>query len=698
MDHRSRVDDANLELEILTMRARSIGGDPSNGGALAPKPSSRRRNGPLTLVVSIACLFAPAGACRAQFIPTTGIVSYTDPANWLKKDINGDFKSTIKNLEVTFSADYTMKTGWKFLNEGTGLTVRSKGKAVTVTLGGDVLMKTDSTTGLTNTIGDKVNGLDVNLGGNRKFTIDGKDTLRFLNVVTGTGNVTKDGTGTMIFGSSATYTGSTTIDAGTIKIGTNDGLPTGTTLNLKGTFDLNGSNQTVKDISSVAAGTGTVTNSNGTKTATFTVNTAGKSSYSGILSGNLALEMAGSGTLTLSRPAGATANSYTGGTKISGGTLQLGSADVLPKDTVVSVSKPGTLDLNDNTQHIAGLNGNGTVTNSGKATPGLVVTISDPDPKKGSVFSGSITQKVQLFKDGPGTLTLSGVSTYTGGTNVIQGTLTVNTAKKDGSGTGTNDVTLTAGTTLDGKGFIAGNVINKGGTIANTLTIGGKVTVADAGQVAPGTLVAAGTLTFGSLDMNGGGTYDWKLTQLTDAAAARGVLFDAIDLDGGNLALGAGSIVALQFAPGIVPGSSDAFWQTSHTWDLIHLTDGATNMGNTDFGSIAASAGGAGLFTTVVASSLDASAGFAPGDILLEWNPVITTAAVPEPSSWSLLLFGFTVGALAARRRPNDSPLERRLVELASEATWPPGNDGASPPRTGLDSAQKQASNHVPID
>jgi autotransporter-associated beta strand protein len=69
-----------------------------------------------------------------------------------------------------------------------------------------------------------------------------------------------------------------------------------------------------------------------------------------------------------------------------------------------------------------------------------------------------------LVKSGPGILELPQANTYQGGTTVNEGTLLVSNAT--GSGTGSGPVTVNAGATLGGAGFIDGPVSLVGGTLA----------------------------------------------------------------------------------------------------------------------------------------------------------------------------------------------------------------------------------------
>jgi len=77
-------------------------------------------------------------------------------------------------------------------------------------------------------------------------------------------------------------------------------------------------------------------------------------------------------------------------------------------------------------------------------------------------YGGKITNAIALVKNGAGTQVLSGASTYTGGTTINAGTLTLAHAQALGTG----PVTVNAGATLNRGGVtIANTVINNGGTV-----------------------------------------------------------------------------------------------------------------------------------------------------------------------------------------------------------------------------------------
>jgi autotransporter-associated beta strand protein len=155
--------------------------------------------------------------------------------------------------------------------------------------------------------------------------------------------LSKSGAGTLTLGAANSYTGNTSILSGILQIGGNTSvIPTGVgkgSVAVTGTLDLNTYSQTINGLS----GSGTVdTIAGGTPTLTVGNNNT-SSAFSGVIqnsSGTLSLTQTGTGVLTLNG-----ANTYSGTTTISMGTLALGASGSISFSSSVAIAAGGTFDV-----------------------------------------------------------------------------------------------------------------------------------------------------------------------------------------------------------------------------------------------------------------------------------------------------------------------------------------------------------------
>ncbi|WP_310497297.1 autotransporter-associated beta strand repeat-containing protein, partial [Sandarakinorhabdus sp.] len=177
--------------------------------------------------------------------------------------------------------------------------------------------------------------------------------------------------------------------------------------------------------------------------------------------GLFSLQKLGVNALTLSG-----VNTYSGATTISAGTLFAGSATGLSAFSTFTINGSSILDVAGFSSTVGGLAGGngGTVTNSGADA---VFTVSNAG---NTTFGGRITGGLRLVKTGSGQLTLndiSGLTSFTGGTELNSGSLRVGSNTALGGG----DVTVTGASALSGSTAsraIANNVI-----LNDALTVSG---------------------------------------------------------------------------------------------------------------------------------------------------------------------------------------------------------------------------------
>lgn len=266
----------------------------------------------------------------------------------------------------------------------------------------------------------------------------------------GSWSLAKSGAGTLILSAANSYSGGTTVTGGLVNFAAGSNFGSGAiTLNGGG---LQWATGNTTDISSRIAALG----SSG---GTFDTN-GNNVSFASALNGAGGLTKTGAGTLTLTA-----ANGYSGGTTVSGGTLQLANAAALPTSGALTMLG-GTLALGGTDISVGTLSGTG-------GTIALGAANLTTDSSSNSTIAAAITGTGGVTKLGSGTLSMTGTNTYTGATTVSGGVLAIN-------GSVAGDVTVNAAGTLGGGGTIGGNVVVLGalapGNSIGTLTINGNLT------------------------------------------------------------------------------------------------------------------------------------------------------------------------------------------------------------------------------
>jgi outer membrane autotransporter protein len=470
------------------------------------------------LVLVGGCAHVHLGAAPTSWVHTNGNSSWFTPANWsagvpaLGDDafVESGTTAFVEGATAAVADDvYIDKGGLTVgnINPGTlnvngELAVSANGSGGSLNLNYGTISLNKLSVGQNGTYSDTAFGTLNLTGSDPTIAMAPGVTVQVNSLINGTNGLVKGGLGTLILANNNTYSGGTRIDIGTLQIGnggTSGSLGFGDVLN-NGALVYNRSDSV------------TVTN---------------------FISGSGSLTHASSGSVTLTAD-----NTYSGGTTINSGTLQVGDGGTTGSLGSGNITNNGTLAFNRSDAITVGslISGTGNLQQLGSNTLTLTAnntytgttTISSNGTIQvgnggttGTLGSGAVINKGalsfnrsdtlavsntisgtgNLTNAGSGTTTLTANNTYSGLTVIENGTLQVGNGGSTGS-LGTNQVI--------NNGTLAFNRTNDF-TVANLITGSGSVTHAGSGA-----LTLSGTNTYsGSTTVNNGGTL-----QLRNSSAA----------------------------------------------------------------------------------------------------------------------------------------------------------------------------------
>ena len=387
-----------------------------------------------------------------------------------------------------------------------------------------------------------------------QLVFDNTTTETMGNLVSGAGTLTKNGSGVLVIQNANSYTGGTIINAGRLGLNNGQGLGTGDVLVLQGAQlslggvtvanAISGAGQVVKTANNTGVLTGANTYSGGTdiQQGNLLVNTPGSLGSGGVAMAagtSLIVDYGGSTAIAM-------ANVITGTgalVKDGSGTLVIQNANSFTGGTTINA---GRLGLND---------GHGLGTGNVLIQQGAQLSLG------GVTVANAISGAGQVVKTANIVGTLTGTNTYSGGTDIQQGSLRVTSPDALGTGTvqsatgtslivdyaGTaniamaNVITGTGALVKDGSGTVVMNTASNtygGGTTINAGRLGlnfGDALGAGAVVIAGGAELGIGAVTYanatsgdGRIVKTGGGT-----ATLTGANTHTG----GLDIQGGSVAV-----------------------------------------------------------------------------------------------------------------------------------------------------------------
>jgi fibronectin-binding autotransporter adhesin len=314
--------------------------------------------------------------------------------------------------------------------------------------------------------------------------------------ISGTGGVTvnnESSAGALVFLGSSTYSGGTTVAEGTLQLG-------------------NGaSNGTITGATTVDSNT------------TLAFDEATSVTYSGLISGAGSVNQLGTGTVILNN-----AETYTGGTTVSAGTLQLGDGAT-----------------------------NGTIAGDASVATGATLAFNEGSDV---TYAGVISGGGGVTQNGSHIVLFTGANTYTGNTTINAGTLQL--------GNGTTNGTITSNVVTAGGTSLA---FNEGTTVTYADAISGGGSVEQSG---PGTVIFTGANTYtGGTVIDTGRTLQIGSDSLPGSIAAGGIVIDDGTLDFHN------TTAFFQYGSVISGTGAVALDQGTLTFSNVNTYSGGTAVG-----------------------------------------------------------------------------------------------------------------------
>jgi len=373
---------------------------------------------------------------------------------------------------------------------------------------------------------------------------------------------------------------------------------------------------------------GTVTLSGTLEPGAFVVSaTAGTYTFSGgagnLIAGSTSLAKSGAGVAVFT-----SANDWTGGTNLTGGTIRAGadgalgtgtlslaggtiaSADSSARTFTNAVAVGGDVTVGDGA-------GTGAVTFNGAtnlvAATRAITTVAD------TTFSGVISNG-GLTKLGGGTLVLTAANTYAGATTVSAGKLVVNGSLANSA------VTVGSGGALGGSG-----------------TIGSSVTVQSGGTLTPGN--SPGLLSVASLDLLAGSTTLMQIVGAGSGAGTAGSDYDKVVITTAG-GLRYGGTLDLDFANSLAFADGTTFDLFGFTGSTVGHFGSVGSTGTGSYGGLTFSGVG-GVWTALFGSQL-----LTFSELTGQLRFTLNSAPVPEIDPNSLgSAFALLAGSLGLLER-----------------------------------------------